>query len=132
MSIVAQAEVKTQAAQQGSLQWHPLCQVRDLVEYSGVVAWWQDAQVALFYIPAGPERSEARLYALDNHDPFANANVIGRGIVGDKSGEAMVASPLYKQHFRLRDGVCLEDESVKLRTWKVRIDGDRVLIGTSR
>ncbi|MHB0777130.1 nitrite reductase small subunit NirD [Halomonas sp. WWR20] len=132
MSIVAQAEVKTQATRQDDLQWHPLCQTRDLVEDSGVVAWWQDAQIALFYLPAGPNRDDAQLFAVDNHDPIANANVIGRGIVGDKGGEAMVASPLYKQHYRLSDGVCLEDESVKLRTWKVRIEEDQVLIGTSR
>ncbi len=34
-------------------------------------------------------------------------------------GVPVVASPLYKQHFRLEDGQCLEDDSVTLRIWSV-------------
>ncbi|EWH01831.1 hypothetical protein Q427_11975 [Halomonas sp. BC04] len=36
--------------------------------------------------------------------------------------------PIYKQHFRLEDGQCLEDDSVQLRTWKVSFKGDEVWI----
>ncbi|ETC99235.1 nitrite reductase small subunit NirD, partial [Asaia sp. SF2.1] len=68
--------------------------------------------------------------AIDNHDPFSKANVIGRGIIGDLKGEIVVASPLYKQHFRLRDGECLEDASVALRVWDARIHEGRVEIRT--
>ena len=62
---------------------------------------------------------ERELYAIDHHDPFSNANVIAHGIVGDIKGAAVVASPIYKQHFRLEDGQCVEDDSVTLATWKV-------------
>ena len=109
--------------------WQPLCHRSDLVAFSGVVAWRETpqskpCQIALFYLPGHtPE-----LYALDHFDPFSNAFVIGRGIVGDLDGEPVIASPIYKQHFRLSGGQCLEDESVKLRSWPVRFDGDRVLI----
>lgn len=106
--------------------WQPLCRRADLVAFSGVVAWLETsaAQVALFYLPG----HTPALYALDHLDPFSKACVIGRGIVGDLDGAPVIASPLYKQHFRLSDGQCLEDESVKLRTWPVRFDGDRVVI----
>ncbi|MDC8802298.1 nitrite reductase small subunit NirD [Halomonas pacifica] len=119
------------------MTWQALCRRADLVPFSGVAAWIETAegpaQVALFYLPSGPNTpqlpgSEQALYALDNHDPFSGANVIARGIVGDLHGRPMVASPLYKQHFRLTDGQCLEDDAVKLRTWAVRLDGERVLI----
>lgn len=70
----------------------------------------------------------ARVYAIDNHDPFSNANVIGRGIMGDLKGQVVVASPLYKQHFRLEDGQCLEDPTVRLRTWDARLENGRVAI----
>ncbi|WNL38165.1 nitrite reductase small subunit NirD [Halomonas sp. PAMB 3232] len=109
--------------------WQPLCQRADLVAFSGVVAWidapqGEPCQIALFYLPGQmPE-----LYALDHFDPFSNAFVIGRGIVGDIDAEPVIASPLYKQHFRLSDGQCLEDESVRLRTWPVRLEGEQVWI----
>lgn len=108
--------------------WQKVCTKVDLVEFSGVAAWLETAdgpaQVAIFYLPdQGNE-----LFALDHHDPFSNANVIARGIVGDLKGAAVVASPIYKQHFRLEDGQCLEDEDVKLRTWKIEFKGDEVWI----
>lgn len=112
-----------------NVNWQTLCTRADLVENSGVAAWLETAegpaQVALFYLPG----YDNELYAVDNHDPLGNANVIARGIVGDLKGDAVVASPLYKQHYRLKDGTCVEDDSVKLRTWPVRFDGDRVMIG---
>ncbi|NVN13896.1 nitrite reductase small subunit NirD, partial [Nguyenibacter vanlangensis] len=94
---------------------------------SGVVAWHDGAQVALFYLPAEGGVA-AQVYAVDNHDPFSGANVIGRGIVGDLKGQIVVASPLYKQHFRLVDGVCLEDASRRLRTWEARLTDGKVEI----
>ncbi|MDH4573957.1 nitrite reductase (NAD(P)H) small subunit family protein [Salinicola acroporae] len=134
-----------------------LCSREDLVADSGVVAWHQGHQIAIFYLPGRPEatdepsnrpeavgelstrpeavgelstRPEAvgELYAVDNHDPFSGANVIGRGIVGDLNGELVVASPIYKQHFRLRDGLCLEDPDQRLRCWPVAFEGDDVVL----
>jgi nitrite reductase (NADH) small subunit len=113
------------------VNWQALCTRADLVEFSGVAAWLKTetgpAQVALFYIPG----YETELFAVDNHDPLGKANVIARGIIGDVKGEPVVASPLYKQHYRLKDGRCVEDDSVKLRTWPVRFDGDQVMVKLS-
>lgn len=106
-----------------------LCGVRDLVDYSGVVARHEGRQIALFYLPQGRDRKSApEVFGIDNHDPFSHANVIGRGIMGDKGGELVVASPIYKQHFRLDDGICLEDNDIRLITYDVRLEGERVVI----
>jgi nitrite reductase (NADH) small subunit len=102
--------------------WQPLCARQDLVANSGVVAWLDGAQVALFYLPDGPEGEQ--LFAIDNRDPKSGANVIGRGLVGSIAGDVVVASPLYKQHFRLSDGTCLEYPEQLLKVWSVRFAGD--------
>jgi nitrite reductase (NADH) small subunit len=48
--------------------------------------------------------------------------------VGDLGGELVVASPLYKQHFNLRTGACVEREDVAVPVYRARLDGDKVLI----
>lgn len=105
-------------------QWEKVCGREDLVPWSGVCALLGTEQVALFYLP----NEEPTLFALGNRDPIGKANVISRGIVGDLRGELVVASPLYKQHFSLNTGVCLEEEEVRLEVYNVRLDGDSVLI----
>ena len=68
------------------------------------------------------------VFAVENYDPFSNANVMSRGLVGDLQGQIVVASPVYKQHFNLRTGRCLEDESVSLRTWPCGVLDGRVWV----
>jgi nitrite reductase (NADH) small subunit len=63
------------------------------------------------------------LYALSNFDPFSNASVLSRGIVGDRGGRPTVASPIYKQVFELATGTCLDDSTVSVATYPVRIAG---------
>ncbi|WP_213881755.1 nitrite reductase small subunit NirD [Pseudomonas sp. dw_358] len=110
------------------MEWQPLCSVHDLVAQSGVVAWLDGAQIALFYLPDADGQT---LFAIDNHDPKSGANVIGRGLVGQVGGDLVVAAPLYKQHFRLRDGSCLEDPEQRLRVWPVRIHDEQVHVSLS-
>ena len=105
-------------------QWQPLCAISDLVENAGICALVNGEQVAVFYLPA----ENPRVYAIGNHDPIGKANVLSRGIIGDIKGELVVASPLYKQHFSLLTGKCLEDESATVPVYEVVLDGDRVLI----
>ncbi|SDT56678.1 nitrite reductase small subunit NirD [Pseudomonas prosekii] len=106
--------------------WQPVCEQQDLVSNSGVVIWLDGAQVALFYLPDAEGKT---LYAIDNHDPQSGANVIGRGLIGNIKGDLVVASPIYKQHFRLEDGRCLEYPQQRLRVWPVRLQGGVVEIG---
>jgi nitrite reductase (NADH) small subunit len=71
-----------------------------------------------------------RLYALDNYDPFAAAFVVSRGIVGDKNGVPVIASPIYKNAFDLRSGQSLDDPAICLRVWSVRVRAGRVEVET--
>lgn len=105
-------------------QWIEVCSVEDIVPDSGVCALVGEAQVAIFRLASG------EIFALDNHDPFSGANVLSRGIVGEKNGMPKVASPVYKQNFCLRTGACLDDPSVQINTFDVRADNGRVHIGT--
>ena len=111
---LANAAVNTQE------NWQTVCQAQDLVADSGVVVWFDGAQVALFYLPGQSQP----LYAVDNRDPRSGANIIGRGLVGSVQGELVVAAPLYKQHFSLLSGECLEDAGQRLRVWPVRLKGE--------
>ncbi|WPP01650.1 nitrite reductase small subunit NirD [Pseudomonas sp. HR96] len=104
--------------------WQVVCNRADLVANSGVVAWLQGRQIALFYVPQGSDGEQ--VFALDNCDPQSGANVIGRGLLGSLNGRRVVASPLYKQHFCLQDGTCLESAEQRLQVWPARIRGDSV------
>ena len=105
-------------------RWQPVCARDDLVPGSGVCALVGGEQVALFYLPW----EEQQVYALSNRDPIGNANVLSRGVLGDIDGRLVVASPLYKQHFDLLTGACLEQEDVLVEVYNVRLDGDAVWI----
>ncbi|MFN3358442.1 MAG: nitrite reductase small subunit NirD [Pseudomonas sp.] len=108
--------------------WKSVCNETDLVRDSGVVVWLDGAQVALFYLPGAQEQT---LFAIDNHDPESGANVIGRGLVGCIKGDLVVAAPIYKQHYRLHDGQCLEAPHQRLRVWPVRLNGGVVELAVS-
>ncbi len=106
-------------------KWQAVCTLNDLVENSGICALVEGQQIAIFYLP----KESPKLYALGNWDPIGKANVISRGILGDVDGRLVVASPLYKQHFDLLTGECLE-EDVRLPSFAVAFDGDQVLVAT--
>ncbi len=102
-------------------QWIDVCSIDDLQPDSGVCALVNGQQVAIFYMP-----KESAVYALNNYDPLGNANVLSRGLIGDIAGQPVVASPLYKQHFNLQTGICLEDENVVIPAYDIRINKGRV------
>jgi nitrite reductase/ring-hydroxylating ferredoxin subunit len=52
---------------------------------------------------------------------------LSRGIVGSVGEHLVVASPIYKQHFCLQTGACMED-NVNLRTWSVRVTGKQLQV----
>jgi nitrite reductase (NADH) small subunit len=105
--------------------WQSVCQESDLVKNIGVCALVGEHQVAIFKMDNGD------IYAVDNFDPFSDANVLSRGICGDVKGQPVISSPIYKQHFNLNNGQCLEDESVKISVYQVRIIDGNVQIAES-
>ena len=105
-------------AQEG--RWESVCSTDRLTPNRGVAALVGGEEVAIFLLADG------ELLAIDNLDPFSGASVLSRGIVGDVGGVPTVASPVYKQRFDLRTGRCIEDETVTLRTWSVRVGVDSI------
>lgn len=103
------------------MTWVDICQVDDLLPNAGIAALVKDKQVAIFKVGE-------QLFALDNHDPFSKANVLSRGIVGSLGEQLVVASPIYKQHFSLEAGQCLEDDAVSVPRYAVRTQEGRVQV----
>ena len=106
--------------------WRTICAIDEILPDSGVAALIGDEQVAVFRVG-----SEDTVYALGNHDPFSGTNVLSRGIVGDIGGVLVVASPIYKQHFRLEDGVALEDPAVRIPSYPARVYKGAVQVSIS-
>jgi nitrite reductase (NADH) small subunit len=107
-------------------EWVAVCKLADIVPDTGVCALVHGQQVAVFRL------TDDSVYAIANLDPFSKANVLSRGIVGDLKGELVVASPIFKQHFNLSTGQCLEEADVRIAVYPVRVDGDKVLVNTNR
>jgi nitrite reductase (NADH) small subunit len=101
--------------------WMRVCALADIVPYTGVCCLVGSEQVAVFRYGEGEE-----LYAVSNFDPFSRANVLSRGIVGDRGGRPKVASPIFKQNFALDTGECFDDPGVRLLTYEVRVFNENV------
>ncbi|WP_194836185.1 nitrite reductase small subunit NirD [Nocardia sp. XZ_19_369] len=96
--------------------WTQACRLDYLIPGRGVAVLLKGGrQAALFLL------SDGMLYAVGNIDPIGRAAVMSRGIVGDRGGVPVVASPLLKQAFSLIDGRCLDDESAALPVYAVRV-----------
>lgn len=99
--------------------WVPVCEIDDIIPGTGVAALLNGVQIALIR-----PTSKNEVYAISNFDPFSKAFVISRGIVGDRGGVLKVASPIFKQNFDLKTGQCMDDATVRLPVYPVRvIDG---------
>ena len=107
--------------------WVAVCRLADLAPERGAAALVDGDQVALFRLV------DDTVLAVQQQDPFCGAFVLSRGIVGTRHvGDdvvATVASPMHKQVFDLRTGVCLDPvgktpvagHAPDLRTWRVRV-----------
>jgi len=102
-------------------QWQEICPLTSILPATGVCALVGRQQIAIFR----PGEDE-QVFALSNIDPFAQASVLSRGIIAEHQQELWVASPLKKQRFRLRDGLCMEDESHSVKHYDVRVKDGKV------
>jgi nitrite reductase (NADH) small subunit len=107
--------------------WVDICSLCAIAPNTGVCALVEGQQVAIFRVG-----TEDEVFAISNYDPFSKAFVLSRGIVGDRNGIPKVASPIYKQNFNLITGQCLDDETVNIPTYKVRIVEARVQIAVGK
>lgn len=92
-----------------------VCKVEELEVERGATALVHGQAVAIF------RTHDDTIYALGNYDPFAKASVLARGIVGTRGDVPFVASPMHKHAFDLRTGHCLDDESVSVPSYDVKV-----------
>lgn len=109
-----------------SENWIAVCQDQDLIPGTGLCALVEGEQVAIFKM-----RKNNQLFAVSNYDPIGDANVLARGITGSIGEALVVASPLYKQHFNLETGACLEEDGVFIKTYAVRKTGETIEVSAN-
>ena len=105
--------------------WTSICNLDEIVPNTGVCALLDGLQVAVFRI----DDAQARVFAIGNVDPNSGAAVLSRGLVGNLGERIVVASPIYKQHFDLMTGECLEAPENSVASYRTRIDGGKVWVG---
>ncbi|MDQ2076069.1 nitrite reductase small subunit NirD [Marinimicrobium sp. ABcell2] len=103
--------------------WVDVCELTDLAPNTGICALINQQQIALLYSSRLDE-----VFAIGNYDPIGKANVLSRGIIGSIGDAVVVASPLYKQHFDLRTGECLESPEHKVNVYPVQVIDGKVQV----
>lgn len=104
-------------------EWQAVCRLEALEVERGAAVLAHGQAVAVFRL------HDDTVLALGNHDPFADASVIARGIVGSRGDVPFVASPMHKHPFDLRTGVCLDQPSVSVPSYLVKVDDGVVHVG---
>ena len=100
------------------LSWTRVCAIDEIVPNTGVCALVNGEQVAVFNVA----HADGGVFAIGNVDPASQAAVMSRGLVGSLGERIVVASPLYKHHFDLRTGECLEAPDQSISTYPSRIE----------
>jgi nitrite reductase (NADH) small subunit len=118
--------VTEQTAQPKVDEWEPVCPLAAVEVERGVTALVRGRAIAIF------RTEDGQVYALGNHDPFAKASVMARGIVGTRGDRPFVASPMHKQAFDLRTGQCLDDSHVRVPSYDVRVVDGIIEVGGKR
>ncbi|MFK4222579.1 nitrite reductase small subunit NirD [Streptomyces sp. NPDC019890] len=113
---IAPEKTDTQVQLRLGQEWIALCALSLLTPGRGVAALLPDGRQAAVFLDR-----EGIAYAIDNRDPFSGAQVLSRGLLGSSSGGPFVASPLLKQRFDLASGRCLDDETVSVTAYEVRL-----------
>lgn len=108
--------------------WVAVCALDDLEADRGAAVLVAGAQVALFRLPVVPGQPTGsdEVLAVGNRDPWCDANVLARGIVGSTGAIVYVASPMRRHRFDLRTGRCLDDATVAVAVWATRVVDGRV------
>ncbi|MDE0546901.1 nitrite reductase small subunit NirD [Microbacterium sp. C7(2022)] len=105
--------------------WVRVCALTDLEVERGRAALLGSTQLALFLLRDG------HVHAVSNLDPYSDAHVISRGIVGTRQDAPSVASPMYKQVFDLRTGICMDTQGKdarSLRVWPATVSAGDVYV----
>jgi nitrite reductase (NADH) small subunit len=106
------------------LSWVSVCPLDDILPNTGVCALVNGEQVAVFHLADG----ETSVFAIDNFDPGSQAAVLSRGLIGSLGERIVVASPIYKQHFDLRTGECLEAPEHSVSAFAAQVKDGQVWV----
>lgn len=107
------------------MEWTRVCPLDDIVPDTGVCALLNGAQVAVFRVGV------TDVYAIGNIDPHSQAAVLSRGLVGSIGERIVVASPIYKQHFDLQSGECVESAAHSVDRYRARVADGQVWIAAA-
>lgn len=113
------AVLQTQAV---ALRWTEVCSVDEILPNTGVCALVNGRHVAVFRV------GHDVFYAIDNVDPKSGASVLSRGLVGNLGDQVVVASPLYKNHFDLQTGQCLEAPEHSVNAYPLEVRGGLIWV----
>lgn len=105
--------------------WTSVCSLDEIVPNTGVCALLNGEQVAVFRVDDGVDR----VFAIGNYDANSGAAVLARGLVGSVGERIVVASPIYKHHFDLQTGECLEAPEHSVGIFPARIADGKVWVG---
>jgi nitrite reductase (NADH) small subunit len=104
--------------------WFFACLAEDVPENGGVCVKYNDEQIALFNFS---RRNE--WYATQNECPHRKQMALSRGMIGSQDEEPKVACPFHKKTFSLKTGACITGDECAIKTYPVKVEGERVYIG---
>ena len=104
-------------------QFQPVCPLEALEPGRGVAALVHGQAVAIFRLP------DDRIRAVGNHDPFSRTSALARGIIGTLGDVDYVASSGHRRAFDLDTGICLQDPSISVPCFDVRVEDGTVYVG---
>ncbi len=109
-----------------NIKWFLACKTSDVPENGGDCVKYEDEQIAVFNFS---RRNE--WFATQNLCPHKQQMVLARGMIGSTGDacEPKVACPFHKKTFSLATGECLTDEEYQIKTYPVKVIGDKVYIG---
>jgi nitrite reductase (NADH) small subunit len=106
------------------LSWVAVCPLSAIVPNTGVCALIKGEQIAVFHLADGTPG----VFAIDNFDPGSQASVLSRGLIGNLGERLVVASPIFKHHFDLRTGECLEIPENSVNAFAARVEDGQVWV----
>jgi nitrite reductase (NADH) small subunit len=107
-----------------TLTWFLACKTTDVPDNGGVCVKYKDEQIAVFNFS---RRNE--WYATQNECPHRQQMALSRGMIGTQGDEPKVACPFHKKVFSLKTGECLNGDECAIKSYEIKIEGDKVFIG---
>jgi nitrite reductase (NADH) small subunit len=104
--------------------WVDICPLSAIAPNTGVCAWVEGEQVAIFRVG-----NESEVFAISNYDPFSKAFVLSRGIVGESQWHLQSCLPNLQAKFQPASlDSALMMKQVSIPTYNVRVVEDRVQV----